>query len=75
MRGSKHDKCICSWNWNYSLGTFVDRSMKELLMEACIQALEDAGNPKVDAVFVGNFMGGAIYNQEILALLSPMNWV
>ena len=50
-------------------GTFIDRTMKDLLLDACIQALEDAGNPKVDAVFVGNFMGGSIYNQEILGAI------
>ena len=50
-------------------GTFVDRTMKDMLLEACIQALEDAGNPKVDAVFIGNFMGGSIYNQEILGAI------
>ncbi len=50
-------------------GTFVDRTMKDMLLEACIQALEEAGNPKVDAVFIGNFMGGSIYNQEILGAI------
>ncbi|TQR21346.1 thiolase C-terminal domain-containing protein [Psychrobacillus vulpis] len=50
-------------------GTFIDRTMKDMLLDACIQALEDAGNPKVDAVFVGNFMGGSIYNQEILGAI------
>ncbi|WP_301109096.1 beta-ketoacyl synthase N-terminal-like domain-containing protein [Sporosarcina sp.] len=50
-------------------GKFVDRSMKQLLLDASIQALEDAGNPKIDAVFVGNFMGGSISNQEILGAL------
>ena len=50
-------------------GKFVDKSMKRLLVEASIEALEDAGNPKVDAVFVGNFMGGSIGNQEILGAL------
>ncbi|GKV63922.1 MULTISPECIES: beta-ketoacyl synthase N-terminal-like domain-containing protein [unclassified Sporosarcina] len=50
-------------------GKFVDRSMKSLLLDACVEALEDAGNPKVDAVFVGNFMGGSISNQEILGAI------
>ncbi|PID16115.1 acetyl-CoA acetyltransferase [Sporosarcina sp. P34] len=50
-------------------GKFIDKSMKQLLVEASIEALEDAGNPKVDAVFVGNFMGGSIGNQEILGAL------
>ncbi|VDG99093.1 3-ketoacyl-CoA thiolase [Lysinibacillus sphaericus] len=50
-------------------GKFIDKSVKDLLLEASIQALEDAGNPKVDAVFVGNFMGGSISNQEILGAI------
>lgn len=50
-------------------GKFIDKSLKQLLVEASIEALEDAGNPKVDAVFVGNFMGGSIGNQEILGAL------
>lgn len=50
-------------------GKFIDKSMKQLLVEASIEALEDAGNPMVDAVFVGNFMGGSIGNQEILGAL------
>ncbi len=50
-------------------GTFVDRTMKYMLLDACIQALEDAGNPQVDAVYIGNFMGGSIYNQEILGAI------
>ncbi len=50
-------------------GKFIDKSLKQLLIEASIEALEDAGNPKVDAVFVGNFMGGSIGNQEILGAL------
>lgn len=47
-------------------GKLHDRTMKDLLLEASIEALKDAGNPKVDAVFIGNFMGGSVYNQEIL---------
>ena len=50
-------------------GTFIDRTMKDMLLDACIQALEDAGNPQVDAVYIGNFMGGSIYNQEILGAI------
>lgn len=50
-------------------GTFIEKSMKELLIAACLEALKDAGNPKVDAVYVGNFMGGSICNQEILGAI------
>lgn len=50
-------------------GTFIDRTLKDILLDACVQALEDAGNPQVDAVYIGNFMGGSIYNQEILGAI------
>lgn len=52
-------------------GTAEDKTLKQLLLEASYEALKDAGFPKVDAVFVGNFMGGSVSNQEILgAILS-----
>ncbi len=41
-------------------------SIKKLAVEASRQALKDAGYPKVDAVYVGNFMGGSLAGQEIL---------
>ncbi|EMR06857.1 3-ketoacyl-CoA thiolase [Bhargavaea cecembensis DSE10] len=50
-------------------GTHVDRTLKELLLDASRQALEDAGRPKVDAVFVGNFLAGSMSNQEILGAI------
>ena len=50
-------------------GTLPEYSLKELLLDACAEALKDAGHPKVDAVFVGNFMGGSISNQEILGAI------
>lgn len=50
-------------------GKFLDRSLKDLIVEAAAQALEDAGNPKVDAIFVGNYMGGIAAQQEILGAL------
>ncbi|MFD2044582.1 beta-ketoacyl synthase N-terminal-like domain-containing protein [Ornithinibacillus salinisoli] len=50
-------------------GKFEDRTLKDLLLDASIDALNDAGNPEVDAVFVGNFMSGSIYNQEILGAI------
>ncbi|USG65713.1 thiolase domain-containing protein [Brevibacillus ruminantium] len=43
-----------------------DRSIKSLGVEACREALRDAGQPKIDAIFVGNFMGGSLARQEIL---------
>ncbi|GAA0610098.1 thiolase domain-containing protein [Virgibacillus siamensis] len=50
-------------------GNLGGRTMKDILLDASYSALEDAGNPKVDAVFVGNFMGGSVYNQEILGAI------
>ncbi|MFC0271787.1 beta-ketoacyl synthase N-terminal-like domain-containing protein [Metabacillus herbersteinensis] len=41
-------------------------SIKAMLIKACKEALIDAGRPKVDAVFVGNFAGATLANQEIL---------
>lgn len=43
-----------------------DRSVKSLAVEACREALRDAGKPKIDAIFVGNFMGGSLAGQEIV---------
>lgn len=51
-------------------GSFEDKSLKDLLIEASIEALTDASNPKIDAVFVGNFMGGTLSNQEILGAIA-----
>ncbi len=50
-------------------GKLQDRTLKDLLVEAASKALEDAGNPRVDAIFVGNYMGGIAYKQEILGAL------
>lgn len=50
-------------------GSLPDFTLKQLLLDACSEALKDAGNPKIDAVFVGNFLGGSISNQEILGAI------
>ena len=50
-------------------GTLPEFSLKDLLLDACSEALRDAGRPKIDAVFVGNFLGGSISNQEILGAI------
>ncbi|WP_342528350.1 beta-ketoacyl synthase N-terminal-like domain-containing protein [Chryseomicrobium sp. FSL W7-1435] len=50
-------------------GNHADRTLKDLLLDASRQALEDAGRPKVDAVFVGNFLAGSMSNQEILGAI------
>lgn len=43
-----------------------DASLKALALDACREALLDAGCPRIDALFVGNFMGGQLARQEIL---------
>ncbi len=50
-------------------GKHIESSLKDLLLNAARDALKDAGYPKIDAVFVGNFMGGALTNQEILGAM------
>ncbi|WP_263705557.1 thiolase domain-containing protein [Shouchella tritolerans] len=44
-------------------------SIKALLVEASRQALAAAGRPKINAVFVGNFLGGTLSQQEILGAI------
>ncbi|AXF55265.1 thiolase domain-containing protein [Salicibibacter kimchii] len=43
-----------------------DETIKSMLVEASRKAILEAGKPKVDAVFVGNFTAGQLANQEIL---------
>jgi len=50
-------------------GKLEDKSLKSLLLEACEAAIEDAGSPKIYAVFIGNYMGGSVYHQEILGAI------
>jgi acetyl-CoA C-acetyltransferase len=50
-------------------GSLPEFTLKDLLLNACAEALKDAGRPKIDAVFVGNFLGGSISNQEILGAI------
>lgn len=51
-------------------GNYPDKTLKGLLVDACSEAINDANQPKIDAVVVGNFMGGSIYNQEILGAIA-----
>lgn len=46
-----------------------DESLKTLLLQACREALLEAERPRVDALFIGNFIGGALANQEILGAM------
>lgn len=50
-------------------GNHSDKTLKSLLLDASREALEAAGRPKIDAVFVGNFLGGSMSNQEILGAI------
>jgi acetyl-CoA C-acetyltransferase len=43
-----------------------EASLKSLALSASREALLDAENPKVDAIYVGNFSGGLLAGQEIL---------
>lgn len=43
--------------------------LKTLLLEACFEALKDANFPRIDAVYIGNFMSGSLCNQEILGAI------
>ncbi|MGI8384009.1 thiolase C-terminal domain-containing protein [Robertmurraya sp. P23] len=52
-----------------AFGNHENATLKDLLLTACVEALKEAGHPKVDAVYIGNFMGGSIYNQEILGAI------
>lgn len=46
-----------------------DASLKTLLMDACLEALKEANFPRIDAIFIGNFMSGSLTNQEILGAI------
>ncbi|WP_077213422.1 thiolase domain-containing protein [Bacillus dakarensis] len=50
-------------------GKHEHTSLKTLLMDACVDALKEANFPKIDAVYIGNFMGGSLGNQEILGAI------
>ncbi|MDZ5471356.1 thiolase domain-containing protein [Bacillus sp. 31A1R] len=52
-----------------AFGKHEDRSLKALLMDACVEALKEANFPKIDAVYIGNFMSGSLGNQEILGAI------
>lgn len=52
-----------------SFGKHDGTSLKTLLMDACMEALKEANFPKVDAVYIGNFMAGSLGNQEILGAI------
>ncbi|QGQ45562.1 thiolase domain-containing protein [Metabacillus sediminilitoris] len=43
-----------------------EASVKSLALAACREALLEAGSPKVDAIYVGNFLGGLLSGQEII---------
>ncbi|MFC0560632.1 thiolase domain-containing protein [Halalkalibacter alkalisediminis] len=43
-----------------------DESIKSMVVKACREAIVQAGKPKIDAVFVGNFAAGPLASQEIL---------
>ncbi len=44
-----------------------DRSLRDLAAEAVLQALRDAGNPEIGALYVGNMLAGQLSGQENVA--------
>jgi acetyl-CoA C-acetyltransferase len=54
-------------------GKHDDLSLNTLLLNSCFEALKDANFPKIDAVYIGNFMGGSLANQEILGAIVANN--
>ncbi|MEO4054425.1 thiolase domain-containing protein [Solibacillus sp. CAU 1738] len=50
-------------------GNSENNSLKDLMLAACREALDQANGLKIDAVYVGNFMGGSLANQEILGAI------
>ena len=51
------------------VGEHWDRSLRELSTQAVVAALRDAGNPCVDALYVGNMLAGQLSGQENVATL------
>ncbi|MDN3016149.1 thiolase domain-containing protein [Paenibacillus sp. BSR1-1] len=51
-------------------GKHENTSLKTLLLDACLDALREANFPKIDAVYIGNFMSGSLSNQEILGAIT-----
>lgn len=50
-------------------GNSENTSLKDLMLTASREALDEARDIKIDAVFVGNYMGGSLVNQEILGAI------
>jgi len=51
------------------VGEHWDKSLRELAAEAAFQALEDAGQPQIDALYVGNAYGSTFNRQTQLGAL------
>lgn len=50
-------------------GKAENSTLKDLMLQAAHEALQKAPGIKIDAVYVGNFMGGSLANQEILGAI------
>jgi acetyl-CoA C-acetyltransferase len=50
-------------------GELWDRSLRDLYVEAALNALDDAGTDKIEALFVGSMSGGLFAGQEHLGAL------
>lgn len=51
------------------IGHLFSESLRSLFSKAVRGALEDAGNPKIDALYLGNMSAGQFNNQENIAVL------
>ena len=51
------------------VGEHWDKSLRELAAEAGFQALDDAGNPNIDALYIANAFGSTFNNQSQLGSL------
>jgi len=50
-----------------------DKDLEQLMAEAAVKALEDAGIPSVNAIYVGNMLGEALQEQAHLGTLTAEN--
>lgn len=50
-------------------GKAEHESLKDLMLTAAHDALKQSPETRIDAVYVGNFMGGSLANQEILGAI------
>lgn len=52
-----------------AIGEHWDKSLRQLLVEAALRAMDSADVERIDALYVGNMMSGALQEQEHLGAL------